>query len=320
MDQQILQIQLHPQQAGERLDQALSDLLPDRSRSQIQQWIKDGQVSINGKIPRQRDKVAGNETVEIMLPEIVEQRWQPESIPLNIVFEDEALLVIDKPAGLVVHPGAGNQTGTLLNALLDHHSPLQALARGGIVHRLDKDTAGLLVVAKTEAARLNLVKQLQARSLKREYIAVVNGLMVAGATVDAPIGRHPRDRLRMAVSNKGKPAVTHYRVQEKYRAHTLIQATLESGRTHQIRVHMAHVHHPLLGDPVYGGRLKLPAKCSDELKDMLRRFKRQALHARRLGLTHPQSGEFLQWESPIAADLAEVINVLRSDKKLMNHG
>ncbi|MDH5648871.1 MAG: 23S rRNA pseudouridine(1911/1915/1917) synthase RluD, partial [Gammaproteobacteria bacterium] len=268
---------------------------------------------IGNEIPRQRDKMSGTEQVEIDVPELIEERWQPEVIDLNVVYEDEVLLVIEKPAGLVVHPGAGNTQGTLLNALLSHAPALQALARAGIVHRLDKETSGLLVVAKTEGARLDLIEQLQSRSLKREYLAVVCGQMVAGGTVDEPIGRHPKDRKRMTVTTKGKPAITHYRVEEKYRAHTLVQVNLATGRTHQIRVHMAYIHHPLVGDPVYGGRLKLPVKCSEELKQVLRNFKRQALHARRLGLVHPESGETMQWQSPIPADLQQLIESLRRD-------
>ncbi|GMR17799.1 MAG: 23S rRNA pseudouridine(1911/1915/1917) synthase RluD [Gammaproteobacteria bacterium] len=315
MTNPVLRIQITGDQAGIRLDQALSDVLPDRSRSQIQQWIRDGRVRIDNAVPRQRDKLAGNELVEIEVPESVEERWQPEAIPLNIVFEDESILVIDKPAGLVVHPGAGNPRGTLLNALLSHAPSLQRLPRAGIVHRIDKDTSGLLVVAKTERARLNLIDQLQAHTLEREYLAVVCGMMVAGGTVDEPVGRHPHDRTRMAVTVKGKPAVTHYRVKEKYRAHVLITVNLETGRTHQIRVHMTHIHHPLVGDPVYGGRLRLPSDCSDSLKQALRCFKRQALHARRLGLIHPESGAARHWQSPVPEDLAGLIETLRQDKR-----
>jgi 23S rRNA pseudouridine1911/1915/1917 synthase len=314
MTNPVLRIQITGDQAGSRLDQALSDVLPDRSRSQIQQWIRDGRVRIDNAVPRQRDKLVGNELVEIEVPEPVEERWQPEAIPLNIVFEDESILVIDKPAGLVVHPGAGNSRGTLLNALLSHAPSLQCLPRAGIVHRIDKNTSGLLVVAKTEGARLNLIDQLQAHTLEREYLAVVCGMMVAGGTVDEPVGRHPRDRTRMAVTVKGKPAVTHYRVKEKYRAHVLITVNLETGRTHQIRVHMTHIHHPLVGDPVYGGRLRLPSDCSDALKQALRCFKRQALHARRLGLIHPESGAARHWQSPVPEDLAGLIETLRQDK------
>lgn len=314
MTNPVLRIQITGDQAGIRLDQALSDVLPDRSRSQIQQWIRDGRVHIDNAVPRQRDKLAGNELVEIEVPELVEERWQPEAIPLNIVFEDESILVIDKPTGLVVHPGAGNPQGTLLNALLNHAPSLQGLPRAGIVHRIDKGTSGLLVVAKTEGARLNLIDQLQAHTLEREYLAVVYGMMVAGGTVDEPVGRHPRDRKRMAVTVKGKPAVTHYRVKEKYRAHVLLTVNLETGRTHQIRVHMTYIHHPLVGDPVYGGRLRLPSDCSDALKQALRCFKRQALHAQRLGLIHPESGAARHWQSPVPEDLAGLIETLRRDE------
>ena len=318
MANQILHVQITEDQAGVRLDQALSDLLPDRSRSQIQQWIRDGRVRINDQVPRQRDKLAGSELVEIDVPEPVEDRWQAEAIPLNVVFEDDTILIIDKPAGLVVHPGAGNPQGTLLNALLNHTPLLQSLPRAGIVHRIDKDTSGLLVVAKTEAARLDLIDQLQAHTLEREYLAVVRGLMVAGGTIDEPVGRHPHDRTRMTVTAKGKQAVTHYRVKEKYRAHVLITVNLETGRTHQIRVHMAHIHHPLVGDPVYGGRFRLPPNCSDGLRQALSAFKRQALHAQRLGLIHPESGVARQWESPVPEDLTRLIEALRQDKRTNN--
>lgn len=302
--------------AGSRVDQALAELLPGRSRAQIQQWIRDGLVRIGTLLPRQRDKVSGGESVEIDVPEPQDNRWRAQSIALEILYEDETLLVVNKPAGLVVHPGAGNSEGTLLNALISHAPQLRTLARAGIVHRLDKETSGLLVVAKTEAARLNLIDQLQARTVTREYLAVVSGVMVAGGTVDAPVGRHPRHRIRMAVIERGKPAVTHYRVQARYRAHTLVRLRLETGRTHQIRVHMAYIHYPLVGDTLYGGRMHVPAGCSKELRDVLRGFRRQALHASKLGLLHPEDGRALAWEAPLPQDMQQLIGALERDNAL----
>lgn len=303
-----------PQMAGMRLDQALAELFSDYSRARLQHWIRDGRVRLDGRRPRPRDKVLGGEQVELEPVLEVEAPHAPEAIPLDILHEDEHLLVLDKPAGLVVHPAAGNREGTLLNALLHHAPELAAVPRAGIVHRLDKDTTGLLVVARTLTAQHRLVAQLQARALKREYQAVVVGCVTAGGTVDAPIGRHPVDRKRMAVvPGRGKPALTHYRVGERYRGHTRLRVQLETGRTHQIRVHMAHLRYPLLGDPVYGGRLRLPPGASEDLIDVLRGFRRQALHAWRLGLSHPAGGEWMQWEAPLPADLHELIQALRAD-------
>jgi len=244
---------------------------------------------------------------------VQETTFEPEPIPLDIVYEDEALLVINKPAGLVVHPAVGNWKGTLLNALLHHVPALAQIPRAGIVHRLDKGTTGLLVVAKTLEAQTSLVEQLQARSFTREYDAVVNGVLTGGGKVDAPIGRHPVDRKRMAVVRNGKPAVTHYRVAERFRAHTHIKVQLETGRTHQIRVHMAHQRFPLIGDPVYGGRLRLPPESGEVLIQMLRGFSRQALHASRLGLVHPQTGEYMEWQAAIPEDIEQLLAVLRQD-------
>jgi len=301
--------------AGRRLDRALAELFPDVTRSQLQQWIEAGQVSLDRRAPRKRDKLAGGEWVEIIPPPPKETRAQPQPIPLAVVYEDDELLVVDKPAGLVVHPGAGNPQGTLLNALLHHAPALAALPRAGIVHRLDKDTSGLLVVAKTEQARQHLIGQLQARTVEREYIAVVSGVMVAGGTVQASIARHRQDRTRMTVSARGKTAVSHYRVLKKYRAHTLIQVKLESGRTHQIRVHMAHLRFPVLGDPVYGGRLRLPAGANAELAARLRDFKRQALHAAKLALIHPRTGARMQWAVSAPPDMSALMEALARDAK-----
>ena len=299
--------------AGQRLDQALARLFPDYSRSRLTAWLKAGRITVDGAQWRARDKVSGGERVRLAVVLEAEGDWRPEPIPLDIVFEDEHLIVVDKPAGLVVHPAAGNPSGTLLNALLHHDPALARLPRAGIVHRLDKDTTGLLVVARSLPAQTSLVNQLQARSLLREYQAVVTGVLVAGGTVDAPVGRHPVQRKRMAVTPSGKPAVTHYRVVERFRAHTWIRCRLETGRTHQIRVHMAHIQHPLVGDPVYGGRLRLPPGCSESLAEVLRGFRRQALHAGRLGLVHPETGEALEWTSPLPDDMRELLDTLRED-------
>jgi len=302
--------------AGNRLDQALATLLPAYSRARIQQWIKDGQVIIAGKKPRQRDKVALNQLIEITVPDEAPLPWQAEEIKLNIVYEDKHILVIDKPAGLVVHPGAGNFSGTLLNALIYHQPALAKIARAGIVHRLDKETSGLLVVAKTEVARLSLIEQLQKRTLKREYLTVVQGLVIAGGEINRPIGRHPRDRTRMAINPSGKNALTTYRVKEKYRNHTLLDVMLSTGRTHQIRVHMASIHHPVLGDQVYGGRLQLPRNASDDLRKILQDFKRQALHACKLGLVHPETGNEVVWQSQVPEDMSNLIVALQTDAKV----
>jgi 23S rRNA pseudouridine1911/1915/1917 synthase len=301
-----------------RLDQALAQLFNEYSRSRLSQWLKAGQVRVNGEQLRGRDKVWGGEKVEIHA-ELEEQTdWQAEAIPLNILYEDDQLIVINKPVGLVVHPAAGNPAGTLVNALLYHDSNLSTIPRAGIVHRLDKDTSGLLVVARTLTAQKSLVEQLQARSILREYQAVVSGILTAGGTVDAPIGRHPVQRKRMAVTPNGKPAVTHYRVVERFRAHSWIRCKLETGRTHQIRVHMAHIHHPLIGDPLYGGRLRIPQGCDAKLAETLRHFQRQALHAGRLGLLHPSSGKSLEWKASLPPDMESLLAALREDAEAVN--
>lgn len=315
MKANLLAARIPPEYAGRRLDQALAALFPEHTRSQLQLWIEAGCVSFDGRAPRKRDKVAGGEAVEIRVPLRAESSSRPQAIPLHVVHEDDDILVIDKPPGLVVHPGAGNPEGTLLNALLHHAPPLARLPRAGIVHRLDKDTSGLLVVAKTEAARQSLIGQLAARTLEREYIAVVTGAMIAGGTIEAAIGRHARDRTRMAVRARGKAAVSHYRVLKKYRAHTLVQVKLESGRTHQIRVHMAHLGFPVFGDPAYGGRLRIPPGISERLIALLRDFKRQALHAAKLGLSHPVAGKRMQWAASVPKDMAELMETLAQDAR-----
>lgn len=299
--------------AGQRLDQVLAVLFPDFSRTRLQQWLRAGHVSVDGRSLRARDKVWGGEHISVTAMVEVEVPWQGEAMALEILYEDSALIVINKPPGLVVHPGAGNREGTLVNALLHHAPELANVPRAGVVHRLDKDTSGLLVVARTLAAHTHLVAQLQARSVKREYFAIVVGVMTAGGTIEAPVGRHPSERTRMAVVHSGREAVTHYRVLERFRGHTYLRVNLETGRTHQIRVHMAHLHYPLVGDPTYGGRLRLPADSSSALQEALRHFKRQALHAGVLGLIHPESGAALQWEAPLPGDMQQLLEALRSD-------
>lgn len=300
--------------AGKRLDQALAQLFPEHSRSRLQQWLKDNQITIDGKCLKAKDKVWGGEQIAInaALPS-AELPWQAQAIALDITYEDEALLVINKPAGIVVHPAAGNWEGTLVNALLHHIPELANLPRAGLIHRLDKDTSGLLVIAKTLTAHTALTKQLQARTVKREYAALVCGQIIAGGTIDAPIGRHSRQRKQMAVIETGKPAVTHYRVEERFRAHTLLKVNLETGRTHQIRVHMASIFHPVFGDMTYGGRLQLPKGASEELAAALRHFKRQALHARSLGLIHPVNNEYIEWTSSLPDDFLQLVTLLRKD-------
>jgi 23S rRNA pseudouridine1911/1915/1917 synthase len=308
-----LSVSIPESMRGRRLDQALAELVPDYSRSRLQQWIRAGQVALDGRVPKTREIVQGGEQVQIDAEVTVETVSKAQAIALDVVYEDDDLLVINKPPGLVVHPAAGNPDGTLLNALLYHAPDLAALPRAGIVHRLDKETSGLMMVARNLAAHTRLVAALQARDIGREYLAVVNTVLTAGGTVDAPIGRHPVDRKRMAVVSGGKPAVTHYRVVERFRAHTLVRLRLETGRTHQIRVHMAHIHCPVTGDPVYGGRLRQPRGAGDSLRTVLQGFRRQALHAQRLALQHPGSGEPVSWEAPVPLDMQELIEALRED-------
>ncbi|WP_251979149.1 23S rRNA pseudouridine(1911/1915/1917) synthase RluD [Salinicola avicenniae] len=300
---------------GRRLDQAAAEVFPEFSRERLKSWIQQGELTIDGRQGRPKDKVLGGEQLVLDTQLQEETRWEPQAIPLTVVYEDDAVLVIDKPAGLVVHPAAGNPDGTLLNALLYHYPGLAAIPRAGIVHRLDKDTTGLMMVARTLEAQTALVEQLQARSVSREYDAIVVGTMTAGGKVDAPIGRHPRERQRQAVTDGGKPAVTHYRVKERFRGHTHVRCRLETGRTHQIRVHMAHVRHPLVGDPVYGGRLKLPAGAGEALKTLLREFPRQALHAHKLCFTHPVSGAPVECQAPLPDDLYLLLDALREDQE-----
>ncbi len=312
--------EIGPELAGRRLDQALARLFPEFSRSRLQAWIREGRVSLNGTAARQRDKVSAGDRV-LLHPLIEEQvECRPQALPLDIVFEDEHLLVVNKPAGLVVHPAAGNPDGTLQNGLLFHDPALAALPRAGIVHRLDKDTTGLMVVARTQLAYQRLVAALAAREIHREYRALVLGRLNRPGRIDEPIGRHPTQRTRMAVNPLGKPAVTHYEALETFRKHTLLRVRLETGRTHQIRVHMAYIRHPIFGDPVYGGRLQLPPGADDALKALMRGFGRQALHARRLGLSHPVSGQAMQWEAPLPADMTALLEALRAHARAADEG
>lgn len=307
------ELELAAELAGLRFDQALARALPQYSRAQLKSWIESGAARAEGRALRGKDRVLGGERVHIDAPLTPRGSVGAEKLPLTVVFRDRALLVIDKPAGMVVHPGAGNPRHTLQNALLGLDPRLAAVPRAGLVHRLDKDTSGLLVVARTPEAHAALVAALAARTISRQYLGVCTGVMTGGGTVDEPIGRHRSQRLRMAVRRDGRPAVTHYRVLERFRAHTLVRAALESGRTHQIRVHLAHIGFPLVGDPVYGGRRRIPAGCSPALAAALGAFRRQALHAERLALTHPGTGRRLEWQAPLPADMEALLAALRED-------
>ncbi len=314
-DSETHRVEIPMEQAGERLDVVLSALFPDYSRSRLQRWIKDGAVQVGDRVViKQRERVVGGEQITLQMVMEAEGEWLPEEMSLEICYQDEDIIVVNKPIDLVVHPAAGNRTGTLLNGLLYHDPGLIQIPRAGIVHRLDKDTSGLMVVARTLRAQGALVEQLQARTVKREYEAVIVGALTGGGKVDKPIGRHPVDRKRMAVVRSGKEAVTHYRLLERFSAHSHIRLQLETGRTHQIRVHMAHLHHPLVGDPVYGGRLRIPAGCSEELQQLLRGYRHQALHAVQLGLEHPGTGEQMSWSSPRPDDMERLLEQLRRDR------
>ncbi len=302
-----------PANAGQRLDQVLAALLPEYSRTRIKQWIEAGQILIDGARLRPRDRVLGGERVELTAVLPSSEAVVPQPIQLDIVHQDPDVLVINKPAGLVVHPGAGNSSGTLQNALLHFDPALAELPRAGIVHRLDKDTTGLMVVARTVPAHTALVRAIEAREVERRYEAICVGCMTAGGTVDAPIDRHPVDRLKMAVRSSGREAITHYRVAQRFRRHTHVRVHLETGRTHQIRVHMAHIHYPVLGDVVYGGRLLLPKEAGPELGDLLRGMRRQALHAAHLGFEHPLSRQALAFDAPLPLDMQVLLQALARD-------
>jgi len=308
-----LRTEIPPDLAGQRFDQILPGLFPGHSRSHLAGEVKAGRIRLDGREVPPRTRVLGGEVVDWQRSDAPVLGDRPEAIDLAIVFEDDHLLVLDKPAGLVVHPGAGNPAGTLLNALLYRDAKLAQVPRAGIVHRLDKDTSGLLVVARSLPAQTALVAMLAARDIHRRYVAVVNGVPVAGGTVDAPLDRHPTDRLRRAVQEGGRPAITHYRVREKFRAHASLQCELESGRTHQIRVHMAHAGWPLVGDPLYGRGLKLPRAATPRLAEALRGFRRQALHAEHLAFAHPVTGEALAFDAEPPQDLRDLLDALRED-------
>jgi 23S rRNA pseudouridine1911/1915/1917 synthase len=297
--------------AGERLDQVAAQLFPAYSRARLQQWIKQQALQIDGQVGKAKQKVVGGERLSLIPILEAQGDWLAQDLPLDIVFEDEHILVLNKAANAVVHPAAGNASGTVLNALLHHCASLASLPRGGIVHRLDKDTTGLMVVAKTLQAHQNLVNQLQGRRVGRQYVAVVNGLVGGEGTVNAPMGRHPIHRKKMAVvKNGGKEAITHYRVMRRFARHSLLSLTLETGRTHQIRVHMQSIGHPLVGDPVYGGRARAARRLGEEVLRHLQEFPRQALHAERLQLKHPASGETMSWQVALPEDMAMLIQIL----------
>ncbi len=307
---EILKIIIPDRMTGQRFDVALSEMLPDYSRSKITAWIKSGEALINHKPFKPKDKVNGSEMVELTINQKQNNDWVGEDIPLNVVFEDEDMIVLNKAVGLVTHPGAGNWSGTLANALLHYEPKLATLDRAGIVHRLDKNTSGLMVVARNEKSQKNLVEQLQTHSVSREYSAIVYGHMVSGGTIDKPIGRDTKDRVKQTVSSNGKEAVTHYRVIDRYQNHTHVKVILETGRTHQIRVHLSHIGYPLIGDSMYGSKVRFPRKADAILKKALVNFKRQALHSRKLTLAHPISGKLVSWKAPLPEDMLALLDVL----------
>ena len=317
MSQQIeLTSTIKVSQLGQRLDQAVAEIFTDFSRSRLKEWLLAGNIKVDGEvITKPRTKMMGGEAITLLAEIEAEDRWEAQDIPLDIVYEDDDILVINKPRDFVVHPGAGTPDRTVLNALLHHYPSIAEVPRAGIVHRLDKDTTGLMVVAKTVPAQTRLVRSLQKRKITREYEAIAIGRMTAGGKVEQPIGRHSTKRVLMAVTPTGKEAVTHYRVAEHFREHTRIRLRLETGRTHQIRVHMSYLQHPLLGDTPYGGRARIPSGASEELTDMIRQFDRQALHAAMLRFDHPVTGELLEFQAPIPDDMVAMTEALREDAK-----
>ncbi len=308
---EILQIIIPERMIDQRIDAALSEMLPDYSRSKVTAWIKSGDALINNKTFKPKDKVTGNETVCLILKPKDNNHWLPEKLNLDIVFEDDDIIVINKPFGLVTHPGAGNWSGTLANALLYYDSNLSNLDRAGIVHRLDKNTSGLMVVSKNVKSQKFLVEQLQTHSVEREYSAIVYGHMISGGSINEPIGRDSKDRVKQAILVNGKEAITHYRAIDRFKSHTHVKAILETGRTHQIRVHLSHIGHPLIGDSMYGGRVRFPKKASQELKDGLINFQRQALHSKKLTLTHPVTGISMSWKADLPEDMQDLLSILR---------
>jgi 23S rRNA pseudouridine1911/1915/1917 synthase len=296
---------------GSRIDIALSEMLPSHSRSKISALIKSKNILLNEKPFKPKDKILGNEILTFENNQETVTNWTPEKIPLDIVFEDSHIIVINKPFGLVTHPGAGNWSGTLANALLYYDSELSKLDRSGIVHRLDKNTSGLMVVAKNSQSQKHLIEQLQSHSIQREYSAIVYGNMISGGTINEPIGRDPKDRIKQAIKSNGKDAVTHYRVIDRFANHSHVKAILETGRTHQIRVHLSHIGYPLIGDSIYGGRVRFPKKASEELKDALKSFSRQALHSKKLSLIHPKTNISMTWKIELPDDMKDLLSVLR---------
>jgi len=300
---------------NQRIDYVLAQLLPEYSRSQISNWIKTGAIKMNHMSCKPKDKIVGGDSIEINVDfsttiDADFKLSQPEDIPLCVIYEDEDVLVINKPAGLVVHPGAGNKEHTLVNALLHHNFDLHHLPRAGIIHRLDKDTTGLLIIAKTMAAHTSLIRQMQARDIERHYITLVQGYVVSGGIIDTGFGRHTKNRLKMAVTGHGRQATTHYAVHKHYQNFTLLDVHLMTGRTHQIRVHMAHINHPVVGDQLYGGRMRVPQKMDEPSRTILQKFKRQALHARTISFYHPKTDEQISCEAPIPDDFQLLINIL----------
>ncbi|MDC0963971.1 23S rRNA pseudouridine(1911/1915/1917) synthase RluD [Candidatus Pseudothioglobus singularis] len=306
-----VQIIIPKRMEGERIDIALAKMLPEFSRSKITAWIKSGEAVIYGKKFKPKDKVSGDEVIILSANRNQNTIWLAEDIPINVIFEDEDIIVLNKQFGLVTHPGSGNWSGTLANALLHYDSSLEALDRAGIVHRLDKNTSGLMVVAKNLKSQKNLVEQLQNHSVSREYSAIVYGHMISGGTINEPLGRDPNDRVKQTVLRNGRDAITHYRVIDRFKSHTHVKAILETGRTHQIRVHLSHIGYSLVGDSIYGGRVRYPKRASESLKNELLNFKRQALHSKKLTLKHPKSGELLSWKIPLPEDMIMLLNVLK---------
>jgi 23S rRNA pseudouridine1911/1915/1917 synthase len=306
-----VQIIIPKRMEGERIDIALAKMLPEFSRSKITAWIKSGEAVIYGKKFKPKDKVSGDEVIILSANRNQNTIWLAEDIPINVIFEDEDIIVLNKQFGLVTHPGSGNWSGTLANALLHYDSSLEALDRAGIVHRLDKNTSGLMVVAKNQKSQKSLVEQLQNHSVSREYSAIVYGHMISGGTINEPLGRDPNDRVKQTVLRNGRDAITHYRVIDRFKSHTHVKAILETGRTHQIRVHLSHIGYSLVGDSIYGGRVRYPKRASESLKNELLNFKRQALHSKKLTLKHPKSGELLSWKIPLPEDMIKLLNVLK---------
>lgn len=306
-------VQVSPEHIGKRVDQVAADLFPDYSRARLQGWIKTGELTLNGAQVKTKDKVPPMAELQLTVALEEEGAIVAQDIDLDVVYDDDDIIVINKPADMVVHPGAGQPDGTLQNAILFHYPEVASLPRSGIVHRLDKDTTGVMVVARSARAHASLVEQLQTREMGREYDAIIQGLPTGGSTIDEPIGRHPTQRTKMAVSPYGKPAISHFTVLQKFRAHTHVRVKLETGRTHQIRVHMTYINYPLIGDTVYSARQRLPAGISIDLQQAIQGFSRQALHARKLRLIHPGSGEPMEFSAPMPEDMQALIYALKDD-------